>query len=128
MSQPSQSHLLDLLVTRLATSAPFSPNFSRKRNATFSKTLSESNNAAPLKSMANRLRTSLRALPRNRLISASPTRLSAVRLQQADHMLQQHALSLTALADDGRQFSGRGRKIEALQYRLSAQRFPLRRV
>jgi hypothetical protein len=62
--------------TRLTTSASGIRSFSRSGNATFSKTVKESNKAAPWNNMANRLRTSLSAFPRRREISIPSTQTS----------------------------------------------------
>jgi len=48
---------------------------------------------------------------------------AAVRLQEADHVLQEHAFPLTASADDRGQFAGWNVEINALQDALTAQRF-----
>ena len=47
MPHPRQPDFFSFSSTRLATSGPFMRNFSRNGNATFSKTVSESNSAAP---------------------------------------------------------------------------------
>ena len=49
--------------------------------------------------------------------------LATIRLHEPDHVLEKHTLSLSAAADNGREFADRDREINALQYPLPTQCF-----
>ncbi len=48
--------------------------------------------------------------------------LSGIRLEESDHVLQQHALAFTASTDDRRELPFRDDEINAPQDRLTSQR------